>query len=119
SRSSISSNFARGVTIANGRVSLVTWAASDEFERIPANGCIWLVFDRRGRALEIESVAPKDCWRTPVPDEVATWLIGITDTDPVTQLAAAEERELEKDYRKAAKANTRAIKRATTYDRQA
>jgi hypothetical protein len=118
SRASISSNLARGLTMLSGRVSLITWVASDDFDRIPANSCIWLVFDQRGRGLEIESVAPKDCWKTPVPEEVAKWLVTITHTDSVSELAAGEVSQFDAEYRRAAKANTRAMKRATTYDRR-
>ena len=79
---------------------------------------IWICVNKKGEVVPLEHIAPRKFQDVEVPAEVSAWIDANLPPQYAEFVVRREQELLEPDARKAAKANTKAFKKAAVYEKR-
>ena len=106
------------VWVQDGAVHDAVFQADRFWKRYRDNLDIWICVNKKGEVVPLENVAPSVFQNVEVPPEVARWLDSKLPSKYDELVEQRKQSILDDDARKAAKANTKAFKRASTYEKR-
>lgn len=97
----------------NGETDVLDLKTSRHWKHYRDNLDVWLLLNRKGKAVPIETVAPRKFHFVDVPDEVSEWLDEAIAPEYRPQVEQHLQEITEREMAKAAAANTRTFRRST------
>lgn len=108
---------AHGLVCIGDYVHEIRWEAGRHFRKFREITDVWMLLDDKQEVWPIEGRAPRTYWFQPVSQDAIEYLDEVIPEEFQQKAAVHREALLEADFREAAKANTRAMRRAERYSK--